>query len=118
MTYVRDRLLSESLLQAELRYRDSHALHKGWRFSSYRSEGGAEVDVIIEDGRNLIAIEVKAGRTVSKADTRGLASLAALVGRGHRLTRWIVYRGDRQQRFEDGVEVWPVLDAIQALRDR
>jgi predicted AAA+ superfamily ATPase len=96
----------------------SHALRKGWRFSSYRSEGGAEVDVIIEDGRHLIAIEVKAGRTVSRADTRGLASLAELVGHHDRLERWIVYRGERRQRFDDGVEVWPVLEAIDALRDR
>jgi len=91
------------------------ALRKGWRFSSYRSEGGAEVDLIIETADELIAIEIKAGRTVSRADTRGLASLGELVPRGRRLRRWILYRGDRRQRFDNGAEVWPVLEGLAAL---
>ena len=93
-----------------------HALRKGWRFSSYRSEGGAEVDLVIETDRGLIAIEVKAGRTVSLRDTRGLMSLGELVGPKRRLEKWIVYRGERKQRFENGVMAWPVLEALAALR--
>ena len=94
----------------------NHALRKGWRFSSYRSEGGAEVDLIIEAGRELIAVEVKAGRTVSLSDTRGLVSLGDLVGTKGRLRKWIVFRGERRQRFDNGVEAWPVLEALEALR--
>jgi hypothetical protein len=52
---------------------------------------------------------------VSLADTRGLVSLGELVGSSH-LERWIVYRGERRQRFENGVEVWPVLEALAALQ--
>jgi len=98
----------------QLMYLD-HALRKGWRFSSYRSEGGAEVDLVIETNRALIGIEVKAGRNVSPSDTSGLQSLEDLVGRKHRLEKWIVYRGERKQRFDNGVVAWPVLEALAAL---
>jgi predicted AAA+ superfamily ATPase len=94
----------------------NHALRKGWRLSSYRSEGGAEVDLVIEADREVIGIEAKASRSVSPADTRGLVSLAELVAPKHRLRRWIIYQGERRQRFDNGVEAWPVLAAIEALR--
>lgn len=94
----------------------NRALRKGWRFSSYRSEGGAEVDLVIETDGELVGIEVKAGRNVSPADTRGLVSLGELVGRRHRLKKWIVYRGERKQRFDNGVEAWPVIEVLEALR--
>ena len=91
------------------------AQRNGWRFSSYRSEGGAEVDLVIDTGDEVIAIEIKAGRVVSRADTRGLSSLGELLPRGRKMRRWILYRGDRRQRFEDGTEVWPVLEGLAAL---
>lgn len=59
---------------------------------------------------------MKAGRNVVRSDTRGLESLAELVGRKRRLEKWIVYRGERKQRFDNGVEAWPVLDALAALQ--
>jgi predicted AAA+ superfamily ATPase len=91
------------------------ALRKGWRFSSYRSEGGAEVDLIIEADDELIGIEIKASRTVTRADTRGLVSLSELVPRGRRLRRWLLYRGEHKQRFDNGVEALPFLEAIAML---
>jgi len=91
------------------------ARRTGWRFSSYRSEGGAEVDVVIDTGDELIAIEVKAGRNLSRSDTRGLVSLAEMVPPSKPLRRWIVYRGERRQRFDNGVEAWPVFEALAAL---
>ena len=94
----------------------NQALRKGWRFSSYRSESGAEVDLVIETDRDLIGIEVKAGRNVSPADTRGLVSLGELVGRKRRFKKWIIYRGEWKQRFDNGVEAWPVIEALKALR--
>jgi len=94
----------------------NRALRKGWRFSSYRSEGGAEVDLVIEAERELIGIEVKAGRNVSPLDTRGLMSLGELVGRRRPFKKWILYRGERRQRFDNGVEAWPVIEGLAALR--
>jgi len=63
-----------------------------------------------------VAIEVKAGRNVSLADTRGLQSLETVVRKHPPLLKWIIYRGERKQRFDNGVEVWPVLEALAALQ--
>lgn len=92
------------------------ALRKNWRFSSYRTEGGAEVDLVLETDRELIGIDIKASHTVALTDTRGLLSLGEVAGRKLPYRKCIVYRGARKQRFENGVEAWPVLDALAALR--
>src|SRR6058998_1480243 len=57
----------------------NHALRKGWKLSTYRTEAGAEVDLVVERARDVVAIEIKAGRQVTPADTKGLLSLAGLV---------------------------------------
>ncbi len=54
-------------------------------------------------------------RNVSPLDTRGLVSLSELVGTKKPLRKWIVFRGERRQRFENGVEAWPVLEALAEL---
>ena len=70
---------------------------------------------VVERDDDVVGIEVKAGRTVSPRDTRGLASLAQLVGRRRRFQGRVLYRGEGRQRFDDGTEVWPVLDGLRAL---
>ena len=42
------------------------------RVSSYRTEHGSEVDLIVETGRDLYALELKASRHVAAGDLRGL----------------------------------------------
>jgi uncharacterized protein len=95
----------------------NRARRLGWRLSSYRSEHGAEVDLVVERADDIVGIEVKAGRTVSPRDTRGLASLGDVVGRRKPYRRWILYRGERRQRFADGTDAWPVLEGLRALAD-
>jgi predicted AAA+ superfamily ATPase len=87
----------------------------GWRLSSYRSEAGAEVDLIVDRGEDCIAMEIKASRNVSIVDTRGLQSFESIAPNKKRLRKWIVFRGERRQRFDNGVEAWPVLEALEAL---
>ena len=78
----------------------------------YRTRGGAEVDFVVEVGRELWGIEVKAGRSVTRRMLRGLASLAA---RSYRVKRRIVvFLGDRPQMI-DGVEVLPLADFLALL---
>jgi predicted AAA+ superfamily ATPase len=91
-------------------------LRKGWRLTGYRTEGGAEVDLVIERDDDIVGIEIKAGRNVSRADTRGLFSLEETVGRYKPLKKWVIYVGDRRQLFENGVHVLPYLDALEELR--
>jgi predicted AAA+ superfamily ATPase len=95
----------------------NRALRKGWRFSSYRTEGGAEVDLVIERETDILGVEIKSGRSVTKADTRGLFSLAETVGRYKPVTKWILYTGDRRQRMDNGALVLPYLEALEELAE-
>jgi predicted AAA+ superfamily ATPase len=88
---------------------------KGWRLSSYRTAGGAEVDLVVERQRDVVGIEIKAGRTVSARDARGLQSLAETLGRYKPLRRWIAYRGEHPQVFGDGAEVLPYGQVLERL---
>lgn len=88
-------------------------LETGWRLSSYRTPGGAEVDLVVERDRDVVGVEIKAGRTVSPRDARGLASLAEVVGRSRPMRKVIVYCGAHKQRFADGTEVLPYRDFLE-----
>jgi predicted AAA+ superfamily ATPase len=57
----------------------------GWidtdlRFSHYRDKDQQEVDLVIERGRNIWAVEVKRSASVKSGDGKGLAKLAAQAG--------------------------------------
>ena len=78
----------------------------------YRTRGGAEVDFVLEVGRELWGIEVKAGRSVTRRMLRGLASFASRSPRVKR--RIVVFLGDRPQKI-DGVEVLPLVDFLALL---
>jgi predicted AAA+ superfamily ATPase len=80
--------------------------------SSYRTEHGAEVDLIVEIGTQLFAIEVKASRSVARSDVRGLHSFREYYGKNHR--SWIVYQGTARKQLSD-VEVWPWQEGIREM---
>jgi len=93
----------------------NRALRKGWHLSSYRTEAGAEVDLVIEREDDILGIEVKSGRTISRGDTRGLLSLEQIIGRYKPLRKWIVYGGDRRQLLENDLHIFPYVDALEEL---
>ena len=82
------------------------------RVSTFRTEHGAEVDFILERGRELTAIEVKASRTVGPTDLRGLSRFAEYAGRRHRQMVW--YLGREPKRI-NGVEILPWQQGLEAL---
>lgn len=94
----------------------NRAFRKGWTLSAYRTEAGAEVDLVIEREDDIVGIEIKAGRTVSRSDTRGLFSLAETVGRYKPVKKWVVYRGETEQALDNGVRVYPYLTALAKLK--
>jgi len=94
----------------------NRVLRKNWRMSSYRTESGAEVDLIIERDEDILAIEIKAGRNVSRPDTRGLFSLAEVVGKYKPLKKWLFYTGEQEQLLENGVRVLPYIKGLEELR--
>lgn len=69
------------------------------RLHHFRRHHGAEVNFVVETGRELWAIEVKASRTVGAHDLTGLRALSDRVSA---VRRWaVVYPGPRRQRMGD-----------------
>ncbi len=103
--------LLEHFVAQEL-HRRTGTLWPEARLFHYRSKHGAEVDFVLEVGRELWGIEVKAARTVSPDMLTGLASLAE---RTRRLRRKIVVcLSDRSARIGD-VDVLPVREFLDGL---
>lgn len=78
----------------------------------FRTKHGAEVDLVLQVGRELWGIEVKAARNVARADFRGLAALADRSPKVKR--RIVVFLGTRPQTSE-GVEVLPLKRFLDEL---
>ena len=93
-------------------YALAHAADVEPRISSYRTEHGAEVDVIVEHGRELWAIEIKSSRQFGASDASGLRSFAEFYGRKHRSL--IAYRGSDRRR-SGPIEIIPYRDLLVEL---
>lgn len=95
------------MITSEFKARD-----QDFRISVYRTEAGAEVDFIVERGKDVFAIEVKATRTIGSRDLRGLKSFSDFYGKKHQSL--VFYAGDRELTI-DGVRVLPLNAGIAAL---
>lgn len=93
----------------------NRALRKGWRLSSYRTEGGADVDLVVETTRRVIGIEIKASRNVATTDLRGLRSLEEFAGRKPPLTKVLATFLTHRRRFDDGSEALPWHELLALL---
>lgn len=82
------------------------------RISSYRTEHGAEVDFIVEVGKTLWAIELKASLNVGATDLRGLKSFAEFYGKPHRSV--VAYLGKVPKKIQ-GVDVLPWQKLLQDM---
>jgi uncharacterized protein len=102
-------LLFEQLVVLQCLYY-SRAHRKAWKFSSYRTDAGAEVDLIIDAGTRLVAIECKAGRNVHESELRGLRSFEGIAGR--RVQKYVVYQGERRQLFSKGEVAVPLVEFL------
>jgi predicted AAA+ superfamily ATPase len=82
------------------------------QISTYRTEHGAEVDLIVDVARQLFAIEVKASRSMASSDMRGLQSFGNYYGKKHR--SWILYQGAVRRQI-GRVEIWPWQEGIREM---
>jgi predicted AAA+ superfamily ATPase len=82
------------------------------RLSCFRTEHGAEVDVVVELGSNVYAIEIKASHTIGRSDTKGLKRFAEYYGKPHH--SWILYLGSLPKQI-DGVRVLPWQSGLQEM---
>lgn len=106
--------LFEHFLVSQI-FATAHAFDVDVRVSSYRTEHGAEVDLILEACGETWAIEAKASRSLGPSDLTGLRSFAEFFGKPHR--RLIAYFGPHPRTLGD-VEALPyrkLLAELQAL---
>lgn len=104
-------LLLEHLVACELHRRTGTPWPEAALFH-YRTRHGAEVDFVLEVGRELWGVEVKASRRVDRGMLRGLEAFAARHDRVRR--RIVVFLGPRRQRL-DGVEALPLGEFLDLL---
>ena len=80
----------------------------------FRDRKGREVDLLVENGRTLIAVEAKSAQTVVDDMFAGLAAFADLLKRNRRapsVRQVVVYGGTtRQQRTSAVVLPWSAID--------
>ncbi len=79
------------------------------------TEGGTEVDFLIQRGKEFTAVEVKAKKTLSSHDFKGLKAIAELKGLRRRL---VVFLGERPFRTEDGIEALPIRSFLAELEGK
>ncbi len=70
----------------------------------WRTLAGAEVDLLIGDGRRLVPIEIKLGQQVDARDLSGLRNCMQDLRLKH---GWIVYGGEQAFRLGEGIDVVP-----------
>ena len=84
--------------------------HIGSQFWFYRTQAGAEIDLLIDRGEHRIGLEFKCGSSVSKADASGLkAGLQdGIISRGI-----ILYSGSRRFPISEQIEAIPAHDLLK-----
>ena len=103
--------LFENLVVMQIRH-TAEALDVPVRLTTYRTEHGAEVDVIVQFGKGTWAVEIKSARSLPSPDLRGFASFAESLGKPYRAA--IFYNGDQHRRIRD-VDVWPWQEGIRTM---
>jgi uncharacterized protein len=73
-----------------------------------------EVDFVLSRGRETVAVEVKATRTLRPSDVRGLRAIGELRGLARRI---LVFLGPRALTTPDGIDVWPFEIFARALAE-
>jgi hypothetical protein len=87
------------------------AHHLPWGILGYRTDSGAEVDIVIDVGDELLAVECKRGRNVNTADLRGLRSFMAVAQKP--VSGFVAFTGDRAERLGDRVVAVPYLEFLR-----
>lgn len=77
-----------------------HSEKKNWKVSCYRSDTGIEVDIVIDVGEQLLAIECKYGRNAMESELRSLRAFEEISGKPTQ--KFLVYQGSQKQKFSKG----------------
>ena len=94
----------------------NRAFRKGWRLSAYRTESGAEVDLVIETHKELIGIECKSSKNIRESDLSGLRSLETIAHLP--IKKYVVFLGSERELFSKGEVAIPYQDFLLNELDR
>ena len=103
---LRGQLFENLVVIEALKYR----FNRGRRSNLYfwRDARGNEVDLLLEYGPETVAVEIKAGATISRDWLGGLKAFARQLGTTPRMQS-LVYGGTEAQRRTD-IAIWPAWD--------
>ncbi len=76
-----------------------------WKLFAYRTDAGAEVDLVIDLGKRLLAAECKLGSGVGAAKLSGLRSFSQVAKKP--LSSYVIFTGERAQSLANDVEAVP-----------
>jgi len=79
------------------------------RLHYWRTHTGLEVDFVVYSPYRFLAVEVKRRGTISRHDLKGLQSF----GEEYPEARRILLCGEGCRQRIDGVEIWPLQEALQ-----
>lgn len=96
----------ETFVAAELRTHLETAAEET-AMSHFRDQRGREVDIIIEQGRRMVGVEVKSSTQVSRPDAKGLLWLRDQLGDRFHLGI-ILYSGSQPFRIDDRIWALPM----------
>lgn len=110
---LRGNLFENMVVVEALKYRFNRGKRSNLFF--YRESNGNEVDLLAESGRDLCAVEIKAGSTVNSDYFKGLRHLVKTVGSDRNISGGVIYGGDDLQKRSD-FPVYPLALCEELLK--
>ena len=87
--------------------------HRNWRIPSYRDDQNVEVDLILDQGKSLLAIEIKFQNKFRTEFAENLNKFEKIAKR--KVAKTVVYLGEKPQQTSDGVRVLNYKDFLNEL---
>lgn len=97
--------LEQTLFQTLQSWRALAPLRRKLHF--WRDRAGHEVDFILEEDGHLVALEIKAGSTVSSSDAAGIRAFRESLKRKSILARGVVLHAGSARPLDDGIVALP-----------
>lgn len=108
---LRGNLFENLVIIDALKYRYNRGKRSNLYF--WRDAKGNEVDLLIENGPDVVSIEIKAGATISGNWLKGLRGFAAKLPTPP-IVRGLVYGGPERQRRSD-ITIWRAADVAEMM---
>lgn len=108
---LRGNLVENLVVIEALKYRYNRGKANNLFF--WRDGKGNEIDLVVEQGADIAAVEIKAGATISNDWLKGLRSFADKLPAPP--TACALVYGGRERQKRSGVSAWPVRDTAEMM---